>query len=106
MTDRPNEELMGVVLADNLILFIVFWELTSVSSFLLIGFRSHRPEACEGATKAFGLTVGGGLVMLFGIFLVYAEQGSFEFSDILSGATPLSTAVALPALLPQGGEGD
>ncbi len=90
-----NAAMMGIVLADNLILLIVFWELTSISSFLLIGFRSQRAAACQGASKAFGITVSGGLVMMFGIFLVYAEHGTFELSVLLSGPTPISTAAGL-----------
>ncbi len=90
-----NAAMMGVVLADNLIVLLVFWELTSVSSFLLIGFRSHRAAACEGAIKAFGLTAIGGLVMLFGILAVYAEHGTFELSALLANSTPISTAAGL-----------
>ena len=90
-----NAAMMGIVLADNLILLIVFWELTSISSFLLIGFRSQRAAACEGASKAFGITVSGGLVMMFGVFLIYAEHGTFELSVLLSGPTPISTAAGL-----------
>ena len=90
-----NAAMMGVVLADNLILLLVFWELTSVSSFLLIGFRSHRAAACEGAIKAFGLTAIGGLVMLFGILAVYAEHGTFELSVLLANSSSISTAAGL-----------
>ena len=90
-----NAAMMGVVLADNLILLLVFWELTSVSSFLLIGFRSHRAAACEGAIKAFGLTAIGGLVMLFGILAVYAEHGTFELSVLLADSSSISTAAGL-----------
>ncbi len=90
-----NAAMMGVVLADNLVLLLVFWELTSVSSFLLIGFRSHRAAACEGASKAFGLTAIGGLVMLFGILAVYAEHGTFELSVLLADSTSISTAAGL-----------
>ena len=90
-----NAAMMGVVLADNLVLLLVFWELTSVSSFLLIGFRSHRAAACEGASKAFGLTAIGGLVMLFGILSVYAEHGTFELSVLLANSAPISTAAGL-----------
>ncbi len=90
-----NAAMMGVVLADNLVLLLVFWELTSVSSFLLIGFRSHRASACEGAIKAFGLTAIGGLAMLFGILAVYAEHGTFELSVLLANSTPISTAAGL-----------
>ncbi len=90
-----NAAMMGVVLADNLVLLLVFWELTSVSSFLLIGFRSQRAAACEGASKAFGLTAIGGLVMLFGILAVYAEHGTLELSVLLADSTSISTATGL-----------
>ncbi len=48
--------MLGVVLADNLILLVVFWELTSVSSFLLIGFWTHRADARQGARMALTVT--------------------------------------------------
>ncbi len=93
-----NAAMMGVVLADNLVVLLVFWELTSVASFLLIGFRSDRPAAKEGATKAFGLTAIGGLCMLFGILRVFAEHGTFELSVLAvlasEGAT-IPTGVGL-----------
>ncbi len=94
-----NSAMMGVVLADNLVVLLVFWELTSVASFLLIGFRSHRAAACEGATKALGLTAGGGLVLLFGIFLVFAETGSLELSRLLTEFPPLSSAIGVCFLI-------
>ena len=94
-----NGAMMGVVLADNLLVLMVFWELTSVSSFLLIGFRSDRPAAGEGATKAFGLTASGGLVMLFGIFLVLAEADSLELSQLLTNKTPLSSMIGMCFLI-------
>lgn len=94
-----NGAMMGVVLADNLLVLMVFWELTSVSSFLLIGFRSHKSAACEGATKAFGLTASGGLVMLFGMFLVLAEADTLELSHLLSHKTPLSSTIGVCFLI-------
>ena len=90
-----NSAMMGVVLADNLVVLLVFWELTSVASFLLIGFRSQRAAACEGATKALGLTAGGGLVLLFGIFLVFDQTGSLELSQLLAAQPALSSAVGV-----------
>ncbi len=90
-----NAAMMGVVLADNLVLLLVFWELTSVASFLLIGFRSDRPAAKEGATKAFGLTAIGGLCMLFGILRVFAEHGTFELSVLASQGATIPTGVGL-----------
>ncbi len=90
-----NSAMMGVVQADNLVVLLVFWELTSVASFLLIGFRSQRAAACEGAIKALGLTAGGGLVLLFGIFLVFEQTGSLELSQLLATQPALSSAVGV-----------
>jgi multicomponent Na+:H+ antiporter subunit A len=90
-----NGAMMGVVLADNLILLAISWELTSIASFLLIGFRSQRPAACEGATKSLLLTAGGGLVMLLGILLVFAQHHTLELSTLLSVHTHLPTLAGL-----------
>jgi multicomponent Na+:H+ antiporter subunit A len=90
-----NGAMMGVVLADNLILLAVFWELTSIASFLLIGFHSQRPAACEGATKSLLLTAAGGLVMLLGILLVFAQHRTVELSALLSSHASLSTLAGL-----------
>jgi len=53
--------MLGVVLAGNLVLLVVFWELTSITSFLLIGFWQHRADARNGARMALAVTGGGGL---------------------------------------------
>ena len=90
-----NSAMMGVVLADNLVLLFVFWELTSVASFLLIGFNSERKAACEGASKALLITGSGGLVMLMGVSLTYADTGTFELSTLLTEHPHISTAAGL-----------
>ena len=90
-----NSAMMGVVLADNLVLLFIFWELTSVASFLLIGFNSERKAACEGASKALLITGSGGLVMLMGVFLTYADTGTFELSTLLTEHPHISTAAGL-----------
>ena len=59
--------MLGIVLADNLLLLVVFWELTSVSSFLLIGYWSDRAEARQGARMALTVTGAGGLALLAGV---------------------------------------
>ena len=90
-----NSAMMGVVLANNLVLLAVFWEMTSVASFLLIGFNSERKAACEGATKAFLITGSGGLIMLMGVFLTYADTGTFQLSTLLTEHPYISTAAGL-----------
>jgi len=75
--------MLGVVLADNLLLLVVFWELTSVSSFLLVGYWGHRADARAGARMALAVTGGGGLAMLAGIILLGQVGGSYELSVLL-----------------------
>src|SRR5690606_32532545 len=62
--------MLGMVVAGNLLLLVVFWELTSISSFLLIGFWSHREDARDGARMALTITAGGGLALLGGVLMI------------------------------------
>src|SRR4051812_30520383 len=76
--------MLGLVLADNLLLLFVFWELTSLSSYLLIGFDHERAEARAAALQALLVTGGGGLALLAGILLLGQAGGSLELSALLS----------------------
>ena len=78
--------MMGVVLAGNLVLLVVFWELTSLSSFLLIGYWRHEEEARSGARMALLVTGLGGLALLGGVLLLGHIAGSFELTDVLAAA--------------------
>jgi multicomponent K+:H+ antiporter subunit A len=75
--------MLGVVLSENLIQLLVFWELTSISSFLLISYWRHRDDARDGARMALAITGGGGLAMLAGFLLLGEIVGSYELSVIL-----------------------
>ncbi|MHB0819302.1 monovalent cation/H+ antiporter subunit A [Stutzerimonas stutzeri] len=75
--------MLGVVLSENLLLMLMFWELTSLSSFLLIGFWNHRSDARQGARMALAVTGGGGLALLAGILLIGHIVGSYELSTVL-----------------------
>ncbi len=76
--------MLGVVLADNVITLFVFWELTSLTSFLLIGF-DHKSEASRrAALQALVVTGGGGLAMLAGLLLLAQIAGSMELSAIIA----------------------
>jgi multicomponent K+:H+ antiporter subunit A len=77
--------MLGVVLADNLILLVVFWELTSLASFLLIGFWTHRADARQGARMALTVTGMGGLCLLAGVIVLGQIVGSYSL-DIVLGA--------------------
>ncbi len=92
--------MLGVVLSDNLLLLVVFWELTSLSSFLLVGYWSHRPDARDGARQALAITGGGGLAMLAGFILLGWIAGTFELSEMVGRAAEIqSDPLFIPALL-------
>jgi len=92
--------MMGVVLSANLISLFVFWELTSISSFLLIGFWHTRERSRAGALKALVVTSTGGLAMLVGFVMLAIVCGSFEIDQIIArrdllAASPWATAAAV-----------
>jgi multicomponent Na+:H+ antiporter subunit A len=74
--------MLGLVLADNLYLLFVFWEMTSISSFLLIGWDHHRAEARKSALTALLVTGGGGLMMMAGLVLLQITSGQIDISAI------------------------
>ena len=76
--------MVGIVLSDNiLIMLLVFWELTSLSSFLLIGWWRHLPEGRQGARMALAVTGGGGLALIAGVLILGQIAGSYDLSVIL-----------------------
>lgn len=92
--------MLGVVLSDNLIVLYTFWEFTSFSSFLLIGYWYDREKSRYGAQKSMLITVFGGLAMLGGIILLYIMTGTFNISEIISQAATISShQLFIPALL-------
>jgi multicomponent Na+:H+ antiporter subunit A len=92
--------MLGVVLADNVIALFVFWELTSVSSYLLIGFERERESSRKAALQALLVTGLGGLALLAGLLLLGQMGGGLELSAIAEQAGAIrSHALYLPALL-------
>jgi multicomponent Na+:H+ antiporter subunit A len=76
--------MLGLTIADDLILFFVFFELTSLASFLLIGFYHGEEASRVAARKALVVTGGGGLALLGGVLLLQQVTGTFQFSEMLS----------------------
>ncbi len=74
--------MLGLVLADNLVLMFVFWELTTITSFLLVGFDHERADARNKALQALLVTAAGGLALLAGILLLGAVAGTYEASRL------------------------
>ncbi len=80
--------MLGLVLADNIIVFFIFFELTSFASYLLIGFYHTDEDNRRAARKALVVTGGGGLALLAGLILLQQVTGTLEFSEMLAmGAT-------------------
>jgi multicomponent K+:H+ antiporter subunit A len=91
--------MLGVVLSDNLLLLVVFWELTSISSFLLVGYWGHRADARAGARMALAVTGGGGLAMLAGIVVLGQIAGTYELSAMLDMGPQIQASEHFPLAL-------
>ncbi|MBK9167277.1 MAG: putative monovalent cation/H+ antiporter subunit A [Bryobacterales bacterium] len=92
--------MLGVVLADNLVALFVFWELTSVTSYLLIGFDHEREKSRAAALQALLVTGFGGVAMLAGALLLQQITGTLSIEGVLGqGETIRAHALYVPALL-------
>ncbi len=91
--------MLGVVLADNLLLLVVFWELTSFSSFLLIGYWHQREDARQGARMALTITGAGGLCLLAGVLLIGQIVGSYQLDAVLQARSTLQGHAGFPVAL-------
>lgn len=88
--------MLGIALADDLILLFVFWEITSITSFLLIGYRYEDDDAKAGALMALQVTALGGLAMSVGFLLVAQVTGTFSISAITSDPALIAKLLASP----------
>ncbi|MBQ0744003.1 MAG: monovalent cation/H+ antiporter subunit A [Pseudomonas sp.] len=91
--------MLGVVLSENMLLMMFFWELTSLSSFLLIGYWSHSTDARKGARMALAVTGGGGLALLAGVLLLGQMVGSYELTDVLAAGDLIRSHALYPVVL-------
>ncbi|MEK4007247.1 Na+/H+ antiporter subunit A [Paenibacillus sp. FSL H3-0333] len=92
--------MLGVVLSDNLMVLYGFWELTSVSSFLLIAYWHRRQKSRYGAQKSMLITVFGGLAMFAGFLMLYVMTGTFSIREIWSQVGDISgQTLFIPAML-------
>lgn len=82
--------MLGIVLSENVIQLLIFWELTSLSSFLLISYWQQRHESRSGARMALAVTGGGGLALLGGLLLLGEICGSYDLSVILASGDSIS----------------
>ena len=92
--------MLGIALSDNVLVLLVFWELTSLTSFLLIGYWRQLPEGRQGARMALVVTGAGGLSLIAGMLLLGQAAGTYQLSEILTrGAEVRASPLYLPILL-------
>ena len=91
--------MLGVTTARNLVIIYLFWELTSISSFLLIGFWFHKERSRYGAQKSLLLTVAGGFCMLVAFVMMWTVGHSFEIGDLMNQASLIKASPLYPAII-------
>lgn len=91
--------MLATVLADNLLVLFVFWELTSLLSFLLVGFDSTNPIARRAALQSLLVTVAGGLALFAGILLIGITAGTFSLSALLADGAALTRSPLMPVIV-------
>ncbi|WDG75363.1 monovalent cation/H+ antiporter subunit A [Pseudomonas chlororaphis] len=92
--------MLGLVISGNLIQIVFFWELTSLFSFLLIGYWHHRSDARRGAYMALMVTGAGGLCLLAGVMLLGHVVGSYDLDQVLAAGDRIRAHALYPILLP------
>ncbi|WP_028049257.1 Na+/H+ antiporter subunit A [Cellulomonas sp. URHD0024] len=90
--------MLGLVTADDMLMLFVFWELTTVTSYLLIGHYAERKASRRAAMQAIVITTAGGLAMLVGILLLGEAAGTYRLSEVIARPPPGMT-VAIVCLL-------
>ncbi|MFT4013584.1 MAG: monovalent cation/H+ antiporter subunit A [Paracoccus sp. (in: a-proteobacteria)] len=89
----------GLILSGNIIMLVVFWELTSLVSFLLIGYWFHRQDARDGARMALVVTASGGLCLLVAMILLGQIVGSYQLEDVLAAGAVITKHPLYPVIL-------
>ncbi|PQZ91314.1 MULTISPECIES: monovalent cation/H+ antiporter subunit A [Pseudomonas] len=91
--------MLGLVISGNLVQIVFFWELTSLFSFLLIGYWHHRADARRGAYMALMVTGAGGLCLLAGVMLLGHIVGSYDLDQVLAAGDQIRAHALYPAML-------
>ncbi len=91
--------MLGVVLSGNLLQLAMFWELTSLASFMLIAYWHHRSDARTGARMALTVTGMGGLALLAGVLLIGHIVGSYDLDAVLAAGEQIQAHAWYPAIV-------
>jgi multicomponent Na+:H+ antiporter subunit A len=91
--------MLGVVLSNNILLLFVFWELTSISSFFLIGFNNDQADSRKSAIAALSVTGLGGFFLLAGFILIGYVTGTYSISELIASADIIKNHALYPLIL-------
>lgn len=91
--------MLGLVLSDNLISLFIFWELTSISSFFLIGFNNEDEVSQKSALTALGITGLGGFLLLAGFIVLHSVSGTYSINEMLTSSEIIRDSGLFPVLL-------
>ncbi|MEH7386451.1 Na+/H+ antiporter subunit A [Bacillus sp. JJ1521] len=92
--------MLGLVFSDNVFVLYVFWEMTSVSSFLLIAYWYEREKSQYGAQKSMLITIFGGLAMLAGLVMITSTSGTYSIREMLLNVDAItSSSLFIPAMV-------
>lgn len=92
--------MLGVVLSNNIMAMFVFWELTSITSYMLIGYHHEQEKSRKSALQGLFVTVGGGLALMAGIILLGQIAGTYQFDEIIAqGAQIQQHDLFMPMML-------
>ena len=91
--------MLGMVLSNNILLLFIFWELTSISSFFLIGFNNHDPASRKSAVKALSITGLGGLFLLVGLVVMGQVAGTYTIHGMLDSADIIRDHALYPLII-------
>ena len=91
--------MLGLVSSDNIILLFIFWELTTITSFLLVGFDHENSQARRSALQALLITGGGGLALLVGLVMLGQASDSYLLSEIIASGSAITEHDHYPIIL-------
>jgi len=91
--------MLGLVLSDNILLLFIFWELTSISSFFLIGFNNDNSDSRKSALTALSVTGLGGFFLLAGLILIGSMAGTYSIGQLIESASVIKNHSLYPLAL-------
>lgn len=91
--------MLGLVFSDNLMVLFIFWEITSITSFFLIGFDHHLEKPRLAAQQALLITAGGGLSLLMAIIIIGQQTGTLRISELVANQVNLADSAYYPVII-------